>query len=132
MSTTRIHRLLMGAAVLLGFGALAAGEPSPGPRVDVARLAVVVERELDHVTALELAAWIRDRKPGLRVVDVRGADDFAEFHVPTAEHLSLAELIRTPFGPDETVVIYSEGGTHAAQGWFFLQTLGVKRVYFLR
>jgi len=135
----RTHRLLAGAAAVLAIAALAAGDRTApavsatgGARVDIAALARTVEAEEDHVTALELAAWIRERKPGLRVVDVRGAEDFAEFHLPNAENLTLAEVARAPFNPDETVVLYSEGGTHAAQGWFFLRARGIGHVYFLR
>ena len=128
----RTHRLLAAAAAVLAIATLAAGDPNPGARVDVERLARIVDAEQDHVTALELAAWLRDRKPGLRVVDVRGAADYADFHLPNAENLSLAEVTRARFRADETVVLYSEGGTHAAQGWFFLRARGVERVYFLR
>jgi rhodanese-related sulfurtransferase len=134
----RTHRLLAGAAAVLAIAALAAGDRSAagarpgGIRVDLVALARTVEAEEDHVTARELAAWIRDQKPGLRVVDVRGAEDFAEFHLPNAENLSLTEVARAPFRSDETVVLYSEGGTHAAQGWFFLRARGVDRVFFLR
>lgn len=128
----RTHRLLAVAAAVLAIAALAAGEPARGARVDVERLARIVDAEEDHVTALELAAWIRHRKPGLRVVDVRDADEFAEFHLPNAENLTLAQVARVPVGLDETVVLYSEGGTHAAQGWFFLRARGLEHVYFLR
>jgi len=137
--TRRTHRLLAGAAAVLAVAALAAGDrsaagaPTPGgTHVDLVALARAVDAEEDHVTALELAAWIREQKPGLRVVDVRGAEDFAEFHLPNAENLSLTEVARAPFKPDETVVLYSEGGTHAAQGWFFLRARGIGHVYFLR
>jgi rhodanese-related sulfurtransferase len=135
----RTHRLLAGAAAALAIAALAAGDrstsgaPTAGStQIDLTALARSVEAEEDHVTALELATWIRGRKPGLRVVDVRGAEDFAEFHLPNAENLSLTEVARAPFRPDETVVLYSEGGTHAAQGWFFLRARGIGHVYFLR
>ncbi|HEX6749128.1 MAG TPA: rhodanese-like domain-containing protein [Longimicrobium sp.] len=131
MSARVAHRLLAGAAAVLALLAVAAGEPR-NRSVDVDRLARIVENEEDHVTALELAGWIRERKPGLRVIDVRGADDFAAYHLPRAENLSLTALTRAGFRPDETVVLYSEGGTHAAQGWFFLRASGVERVYFLR
>jgi rhodanese-related sulfurtransferase len=129
----RAHRLLAGAAAALAILALAAGDaPSAGGRVDVAALARTVEAEQDHVDAIELAAWIRAGKLGLRVIDVRGAEDFSAFHLPNAENLSLTELTRAPIGRDETVVLYSEGGAHAAQGWFFLRARGIERVYFLR
>jgi len=130
--SARTHRLLAGAAAALAIGALAAGNPSPAGRVDVGALARAVEAEQDHVDAVDLAAWIRDQKPGLRVIDVRAAEEFAEFHLPNAENLSLTALTRAAIRPDETVVLYSEGGTHAAQGWFFLRARGIEHVYFLR
>jgi rhodanese-related sulfurtransferase len=130
-----VPRALAVVAGTLGVLALAAGVSdgtSGGGRVDVDRLARTVQAEEDHVTAVELARWIRSRKPGLRVVDVRGADEFADFHVPSAENLSLVQLAHAGFRADETVVLYSEGGTHAAQGWFFLRARGLEHVYFLR
>jgi rhodanese-related sulfurtransferase len=129
-SRPRLNRVLAGAAAVLAFATLAAGDA--GARVDLDALARTVEAEEDRVTALELAAWIRDRKPDLRVVDVRDSASFAAFHIPNAENLPVTALTRAGFGADETVVLYSEGGTHAAQGWFFLRAAGVEKVYFLR
>lgn len=119
----------------LGLGALAAIAGSPGRRsttIDVSGLAKIVEHEDDHVTAVELAKWIRDRKPHLRVVDVRDSADFDSYHIPTAERIPLDRLVATRFAPNETVVLYSGGGAHAAQGWVFLRALGNTHVYFLR
>jgi 3-mercaptopyruvate sulfurtransferase SseA len=127
------HRLLAAAAAVLGALALVAGGAGASRRgIDVTALAREVEAEADHVTARELAAWIRDGRPGLRIIDVRAPGEFAEYQIPTAENLSLTALTRGTFRPDETVVLYSEGGAHAAQGWFLLRARGVERVYFLR
>jgi rhodanese-related sulfurtransferase len=127
------HRLLAAAAAVLGALALVAGGAgASGQGVDVAGLAREVEAEADHVTARELAAWIRDDRPGLRIIDLRTPAEFAEYQIPTAENLSLTALARGAFRPDETVVLYSEGGAHAAQGWMLLRARGVERVYFLR
>lgn len=100
--------------------------------IDVAALAREVSDEADHVSAVELAAWLRERRPGLRVLDVRSASEFAAYHLPTAEHLPLDQLSATRFAPDETIVLYSEAGVHGAQAWVFLRALGHRRVYFLR
>lgn len=133
MSGRAPHRLLAGAAAVLGVLALLAGGAGASRRgVDVAALAREVEAEADHVTARELAAWIREDRPGLRVIDVRSPAEFAEYQIPTAENLSLTALARGAFRPDGTVVLYSEGGAHAAQGWMLLRARGVERVYFLR
>jgi rhodanese-related sulfurtransferase len=122
------------AAIVLGSLAAVAGSPrvQGNARIDVASLASAVEREEDHVTALELAAWIRERRADLRVVDVRAGSDYDSYHIPGAERISLDSLVSNAFKPNETIVLYSDGGAHAAQGWVFLKALGYSRVYFLR
>ncbi|MEO8035724.1 MAG: rhodanese-like domain-containing protein, partial [Acidobacteriota bacterium] len=49
-----------------------------------------------------------------------------------AEHVPLQSLVTTPFPPDATLVLISDGGAHAAQAWVFLRALGHANVYFLR
>jgi rhodanese-related sulfurtransferase len=129
-----MQRGLAAAALTLGVLALIAGEPSRGVsgRVDVGELARAVEQETDHVSAVELARMIRARTPSLRMIDLRSAEEFGEYQIPGAERMSLTELTQRPFDRSETIVLYSEGGTHAAQGWFLLRARGLERVYFLR
>ena len=129
-----IERALAIAAIVGGALAVVAGSPTRATRgsVDVTELARIVEHEEDHVTAVELARWIRDDKPRLRVLDVRADSEFADFHIPGARRVPLAEIARMPLDSSATYVLYSEGGTHAAQGWFLLRARGVKNVFFLR
>ena len=83
-------------ALLLGVAAPFAGSPYRTPQhLDVDGLVGQIERGEDHVTALELAGWIRGRKPGLRVIDVRTAEEFAAYSIPTAENIPLDRLART-------------------------------------
>lgn len=119
------HRALAALAVVLGLLAALAGAPRS---VDVDALAKQVANEEDHVTALELAQWIRDRKPGLRVISVPPVSS----RLPGAEEIALEALTKTPFGKDETIVLVSDGGAHAAQAWVFLRALGHRNVFFLR
>jgi rhodanese-related sulfurtransferase len=130
MSATRA--LAVAAAILAALAALNGTSRRHSARVDVERLAGEIEREADHVTALELAQWIRDRKPGLRVLDVRSDSEFNAYHIPSAERVPLDSLVMLKPASDETLVLYSEGGAHAAQGWVLLRALGHGQVYFLR
>src|SRR5205085_4205595 len=58
-----------------------------------------------QITAVELAEWIRDRKPDLRVIDARPQAAFDEYHLPRAERIdSLASM---QFKRDETIVVVS-------------------------
>ena len=122
-----------GVVALLAVGAAVVGNPAPN--TDSARLRALageIEHESDHVTALELAEWIRERRPDLRVIDVRTDSEYAAYHIPTAERVPLGALATKHFGPRATVVLYSEGGAHAAQGWVLLRMAGTRNVYFLR
>ena len=112
------------AAIALTAGVLAAfGER----RMDIETLATQVAREEDHVTALELAQWLRDRKPALRIIDLGEPSG-----IPRAERVDLQALVKMPFRGDETIVLVSGGGGHAAQAWVFLRARGYAHVYFLR
>jgi rhodanese-related sulfurtransferase len=122
------------AALLLGALAAFAGSPYRATRatVDVQRLALAVAHEEDHVTAIELAEWIRGRKVGLRIIDLRTASEFETYHVPRAERIAIESLATAPLRATDTIVLISGGGAHAAQAWVLLQALGYKQVYFLR
>jgi rhodanese-related sulfurtransferase len=130
MSLTR--RMGAGAAVL-GLAAAFAGTPyrHKRGRIDIDRTIRAIEDGSDHVSALELAGWIRAQKPGLRVIDVRPPEAFAVFAIPTAENIPLDRLMQTDFAPHETVVLCSEGGAHAGQAWVLLQALGVGNAWFI-
>ncbi len=134
MSGVSTRGVLAAIAGVAGLMAAFAGSPFATTRatVDVDRLAAAVAHEEDHVTALELAEWIRDRRSGLRIIDLRSADAFDEYHLPRAEQVPIEKLTRTPFRQDETIVLVSDAGGHAAQGWVLLQALGHRHVFFLR
>ena len=132
-------RLLAGAAAVLATLAALVGSPTrESPRgastasIDAATLASEIEHEDDHVTARELAEWIRANKPGLRVIDVRTDSEFAAYHIPSAERMSLPQVATRAPAAGETLVLYSEGGAHAAQAWVLLRARGHEHVYFLR
>jgi len=129
-----VERLLAGVAVIGGALAVVAGSPTRPTRgsVDVTELARIVEHEEDHVTASELAKWIRDNKAGLRILDIRSDSEFTEFHIPGAMRVPLTEIARMRLDTAATYVLYSEGGTHAAQGWFLLRARGAHNSFFLR
>jgi rhodanese-related sulfurtransferase len=129
---TIAKRLGAGAAIL-GLAAPFAGSPYVSTRghIDVDDIAGVIARGQDHIAAQQLAQWIRERKPGLRVIDVRRPDEFAAYAIPTAENIPLDQLPRSSFDSDETIVLYSEGGAHAAQAWMMLRAMGHRRAYFI-
>ena len=125
-----LNRKLAIVAVALGTLALLA-QPHRGPfvKLDARELASVVEAEVDHVTAPELAAWIVEGRADYRLLDLRTAEEYAAYHIPTAENVPLTGLADYPLLRNEKIVLYSEGGIHSAQAWMLLRAQGYETVY---
>jgi rhodanese-related sulfurtransferase len=121
-------------ALALALGAVAVfSQPDRGPfvKLNTDELAMIVEQEVDHVTPAELAAWIIEGRSDYRLLDLRPPADYDAYHIPTAENVALMELGSYPLSPREKIVIYSEGGIHAAQAWLLMQALGFRGSYTL-
>jgi hypothetical protein len=120
-------------ALVLGFVALFAGSPYRGSQatVNAKELALIVEKEVDHVNVETLADWIIQGKPDYRLVDLRIEKDFADYHIPSAENIALSSLDQSNLQRNEKIVLYSEGGIHSAQAWMLLRAKGYKGVYIL-
>jgi rhodanese-related sulfurtransferase len=125
-----LNQKLAGAALALGALALFS-TPQRGPVVtlDTRELARIVEQEVDHVTPSELAGWIVQGRSDYRLVDLRAEADYAAYHIPTAENVTVAALPEFPLLHTEKIVLYSDGGIHAAQAWMLMQAQGFRSVY---
>jgi rhodanese-related sulfurtransferase/uncharacterized membrane protein YedE/YeeE len=123
--------LEQGALVLAAALALVSARPSATPG-QLTAIAQDIEGEQDHVDPLDLATWIRQRRPGLRVIDVREGLDSTTYLIPGAETIRLAEIGAVTIEPGQLVVLYSDGGTHAAQAWVLLRVRGFTNVRVLK
>ena len=126
-------KLGMGVLVL-GFVALFAGNPYHGAdvKVNAKELALIVDKEVDHVNVETLADWIIQGKTDFRLVDLRNEEAFAEYHIPSAEQIIMSGLEQSSLQRNEKIILYSEGGIHSAQAWMLLKARGFKGVYILR
>ncbi len=121
------------AAFALGILALFAGSPYQGAdaMVNTKELALIVEKGADKVSVDTLAGWIIQGKSDYRLVDLRGAKDFAAYHIPPAENIPLTSLERSSLQHNEKVLVYADDEVQAAQAWMLLRTRGFKGVYVL-
>jgi rhodanese-related sulfurtransferase len=126
----RVPRVLGWSAAVLATGALLAD--LGGSPVSLGAALRAVAQGQDAVGALELAQWIREDRPGLRVIDVRDPVTFEEYGLLDAENVALANLAETRFRASDTIVVYSDGDTPAAQAVALLRTRGYRNAYYLR
>ena len=87
----------------------------------------------DHIDPLDAAPLMMASEPGLLVVDIRPAPDFALFHLPGAVNVPLEQLPSrlSELSAGKTIILYSNGTTHAAQAWLALRHLGFSNVFVL-
>jgi rhodanese-related sulfurtransferase len=133
ISKLSLNQKLGVLAVALGALAIFANvTPRPTANVNAKELLTGVERQEDHVTPAELAAWVIEGRTDYRLVDIRGEKAFAEYHIPTAENVPLATVADGSLARTEKIVLYGDGGIHAAHAWMVLKGRGYTRVYTLR
>ena len=127
-----LRRGLAALAFALGLLALA-GNPERGHTVtiDTQELATIVSSKVDHVTVQDVADWIIRGASDYRLVDVRTPEEFAAYHIPSAENVPLTDLPDYGLGRNEKIVLCSEGGIHSAQAWMLLRAQGYRGVYIL-
>jgi len=128
-SKLTLNQKLGAVALVLGFLALFASvAPARTVRVHEKDLLTAIERREDHVTAPELASWIVEGRSDYRLVDVRPSAAYAEYHIPTAENVPLATVADGALGRTDNVVLYGDGGIHAAQAYMVLEGKGFTSV----
>lgn len=127
-----LNQRLAGLAFALGALAVFSAPMQGGSvSIDPAELAAMVQRGADHVSPLDLADWIVQQRADYRLIDLRDEKAYAEYHVPGAELVPMARLDGADLAHNEKIVLYSDGGTHAAQAWFLMKARGYRGVYIL-
>jgi len=82
----------------------------------------------DHISAEQLGEMIIDGDPDYLLIDIRSPEEYEKFHIKTAYNFPLETLFKqetmNELDPDKLLILYSNGGTHAAQAWILLQQYG--------
>jgi rhodanese-related sulfurtransferase len=128
-----VNRRLALVALALGLLAVFGGNPYKGAlaSVNTKEAAIQVATGGDQVGVTTLADWIIQGRADFRVVDLRPASAYAEYHIPPAENIPVAGLNESSLMRNEKVVLYADDGARAAQAWMLLKARGYKGVYLL-
>jgi len=133
-SNLSIEKKLGLLALILGFIATFAGSPYNKNRItlNAKDLALIAEKDADNVSVQQVADWIIKGNSDFRVIDTRSAKEYGEYHIPVAQNITLTELTDQNFYPTDKIILYSDNGEKAAQGWFLLKAKKFKAVYILK
>jgi len=111
-------------------GGAAAASESTGP-ADTRRLVADIVAGRDQTTAVALAERIKGGER-MTVLDLRSEDEFRRFHIPSAEHATLAGLLNTALPRAVPIALYAGDGPRAAQAWAVLRVRGYRHVTYVR
>jgi rhodanese-related sulfurtransferase len=113
--------------VVLAMASSIASGTGAGP-MDAAAITQTIVTEKDHVTPVELARWIVEKRQDYQLVDIRQPWQFDDYHIPTAvniplpqlfEDAGLSQLVRT-----KKIIVYGLGAGHSAQTQLLLSLKG--------
>jgi rhodanese-related sulfurtransferase len=119
--------LLVG--LVLALASTAAHGTDAGP-ANTAALARSIVDETDHVTAVELAQWLIEKRSDFQLIDIRLPWQFDDYHIPTAVNIPLTALFEeqglSQLSRTKKVVVYGLGAGHAAEAQLLLSMKGYK------
>lgn len=121
-----LNKLLAAVALTLALAAAFIGSPLRKDS-DLPAIARLIESEEDHITPLELAEQLSAGKK-VRLIDLRDSVSYNLRHIFNAERMTIEQVVNGGVKRNETVVLYSEGGTHASQAWVLLKTKNFETV----
>jgi rhodanese-related sulfurtransferase len=84
-----------------------------------------------RVDAVGLAGWIKNRRPALRIVDVRSAQEFDEYHIPTAVRADIGSTGSPAAALDAPIVVYADTPAHGREASTALAARGYRHVSYL-
>jgi rhodanese-related sulfurtransferase len=104
--------------------------PSSLVTLDLQVLAAAIDNEDDHLAPDELRTMLSSGR-GVQVVDLRDSASFYASRIPGAMRSTVARVLNIPTTHGIPIILYSDGGIHAAQAWMLLKAKGVQEVYTL-
>ncbi len=130
---TPVRAIILGL-LALGFVAAFAGNPyrTPVVTVNTRDLALRAGKDVDQLTATQVANFILQDRNDYQLIDLRSAAEFEKYHIPTAQSVPLATLNGDVAPRTQPLLLISDDGTDAARAWFLLSSLGFKSVYLLQ
>lgn len=127
--------ILAGIIVLSLFSCQSAVKESAVNKPDAILLELTEEARFLSVD--EVADRIINQDPALRLVDVRGPEQFRVFTLPAAKNIPLENILESE--ADEfldcdryDIVFFSNGSIHAEQAWMLRRRMGCERLYVLK
>jgi rhodanese-related sulfurtransferase len=129
MQVKFLHRLGAATLILCAAILILMGKPSKlTPLTHMEDLGTLAMYGEDRIQPYTLADWIISGSGDFQVIDLRGAEDFNDYHIESALSIPFTSLLtqdglgRLP--KYKKIVLYCGDGSRAAQAWTVLRSKG--------
>ncbi|MBC8186081.1 rhodanese-like domain-containing protein [candidate division KSB1 bacterium] len=89
----------------------------------------------DRIDPQTVSQWLVEGNGDFSLIDVRSAEEFQQGHIKGAVNIPLIDLVKLAtieeLDTDKTIILYSNGISHASQAWVVLHSAGVQDIVVL-
>ncbi len=127
----------IGIVVSLVLGLILAFLPVQSRQITVNpdELAQAILNTEDRINPQTISQWLVEGNSEFSLIDVRSAEEFQQGHIKGAVNIPLTYLVKLAtienLDTDKTLILYSNGISHASQAWVVLHSAGVQDVVVL-
>lgn len=99
-------------------------------RFDPGKLSSVILSGEDRIPPETVSGWIIEGRNDFNLIDIRSENEFSEGNIKTSENIPLKELLKKDkinelADLEKTIILYSNGNSHAFEAWLILKNAGV-------
>ena len=124
----------IGVVISLVLGIILAFLPVQSRQININsdELARAILNTEDRIDPQTVSQWLVEGNNGIMLIDVRSAEEYQQGHIKGATNIPLIELVKLAtieeLDTDKTIILYSNGISHASQSWVVLHSAGVQDV----
>jgi rhodanese-related sulfurtransferase len=121
----------VGIVISLVLGLILAFLPVQSRQITVNpdELAQAILNSEDRIDPQKVSQWLVEGNGDFYLIDVRSAEEFQQGHIKGSINIPLTELVNLTtiedLDTDRTLILYSNGISHASQAWVVLHSAGV-------
>jgi rhodanese-related sulfurtransferase len=121
----------VGMVIALVLGLILAFLPVQSRQITVNpdELAQAILDSEDRINPQIISQWLVEGNSDFILIDVRSAEEFQKGHIKGATNIPLTDLVKLAtieeLDTDKTLLLYSNGISHASQAWVVLHSAGV-------
>ncbi|MEN8223663.1 MAG: rhodanese-like domain-containing protein [Acidobacteriota bacterium] len=93
-------------------------------------LSSIILSNEDQISPETLSEWVVEERKDYLLIDIRSEKEFNEGNIKTSENIPLKDLLSKNTLDDlsqdqKTIILYSNGSSHASQAWLVLSSAGL-------